>query len=334
MGVPVTFPKIVSLFCGPGGLDKGFQDAGFEIALAIDHSAAAIRTHRRNFAATRSIEADLELMGPAGVVRELTALVEPGGAIGVIGGPPCQGFSRANINSDPQDPRNKLPNLYLDIVEAIQAEFDVKFVLFENVMGIRDKKHSEVFSGVLDRFHEIGLTANVGRFSALDFGVAQARSRVIISAFASPDAAQAFSPKKLSRTDLTVRSVIEDLPPPIFFERGLSPESIPYHPNHWTMQPKSKRFRSPGGVKSGSRSFRRLEWDKPSPTIAFGHREINVHPDGKRRLSILEAMLLQGFPETFVLEGTLSEQVEQVSNAVPPPLAFSLATATSKAIQA
>lgn len=326
-------PKIVSLFCGAGGLDKGYHDAGFDVVLAIDHSAAAIRTHRRNFSRTRSIEADLEDIGAIGVLDALAELVDLGESIGVIGGPPCQGFSRANNQSAARDPRNKLPLLYLDIVEALQAEYDVKFVLFENVVGIRDKKHAEVFSGILSRFEEIGLAPDVDEYSALDFGVAQTRNRIIISAFASSDAARAFSPKKVRRSDLTVRSVIENLPAPRFFERGLKPESIPHHPNHWTMQPRSKRFRSPGGVQSGERSFRRLDWDKPSPTIAFGHREINVHPNGTRRLSIYEAMLLQGFPKTYVLEGTLSEQVEQVSNAVPPPLARALAKATSVALR-
>ena len=333
MEAPKPLPKVVSLFCGAGGLDKGYHDAGFDVVLAIDYSAAAIRTHRRNFTNTRSVQADLEEIGADGVLAELADLVDRGESIGVIGGPPCQGFSRANNQSVASDPRNKLPLLYLDVVEALQGEYGVEFVLFENVVGIRDKKHAEVFSGILSRFQEIGLTSNVDEYSALDFGVAQTRNRVIISAFASSDVARTFRPKKVRRSDLTVRSVIEDLPHPKFFERGLIPESIPHHPNHWTMQPRSKRFSAPGGVQSGERSFRRLDWDKPSPTIAFGHREINVHPNGRRRLSIFEAMLLQGFPKTFVLEGTLSEQVEQVSNAVPPPLARALAKATSVALR-
>jgi DNA (cytosine-5)-methyltransferase 1 len=98
------------------------------------------------------------------------------------------------------------------------------------------------------------------------------------------------------------------------------------------MQPKSHRFLSPTAESGEGRSFRRLNWDAASPTIAFGHREIHVHPNGHRRLSIYEAMLLQGFPADFVLEGNLSEQVEQVSNAVPPPLARSIALAVKSAI--
>ena len=130
-----------------------------------------------------------------------------------------------------------------------------------------------------------------------------------------------------------MRSVIGDLPEPAFCARDLEKSAIPHHENHWTMRPVSKRFSAPGGAQRAGRSFRRLEWDKPSPTVAYGHREIHVHPDGRRRLSIFEAMRLQGFPTDFVLEGTLSSQVEQVSNAVPPPLAEALATAIKVAMR-
>lgn len=328
----MALPKIVSLFSGAGGLDLGFQRSGFTLAFAVDLSPAAIQTHRRNFKGTVSVAADLETLGPEGVLAHLDGVLEPGESIGVIGGPPCQGFSRANTGSDAGDPRNQLPLLYLRIVQALQSRYTVEFVLFENVLGIRDAKHSVTFRGILSKFRQIGLTPEVNEYSALDYGVAQTRNRVIISGFRDKAVARSFLPEKVVATDLTVRSVIGSLPDPAFFARDLAKSAIPRHENHWTMRPVSKRFSRPGGADRAGRSFRRLEWDKPSPTVAYGHREIHVHPDGRRRLSIFEAMLLQGFPEDFVLEGTLSSQVEQVSNAVPPPLAESLATAIKVAM--
>ncbi|MFC4631772.1 DNA cytosine methyltransferase [Promicromonospora alba] len=328
-----ALPKIVSLFSGAGGLDLGFQRADFPLVFAVDLSPAAIQTHRRNFKDTVSVEADLAELGPAGVLAHLDEILEPGETIGVIGGPPCQGFSRANTGSAANDPRNRLPLLYLRIVEALQEKYTVEFVLFENVVGIRDTKHSVTFRGILSKFRDIGLKPNVNEYSALDYGVAQTRNRVIISGFRDDAVAQNFDPKKVAATDLTVRAKIGSLPDPAFFARGLDKSAIPHHENHWTMRPVSKRFSQPGGADRAGRSFRRLKWDKPSPTVAYGHREIHVHPDGRRRLSIYEAMLLQGFPSDFVLEGTLSSQVEQVSNAVPPPLAESLATAISAAMR-
>ncbi len=334
----MTLPRIVSLFSGAGGLDLGFLQEGYEIAFAVDRMAAAIRTHKRNFPKTTSVTADITLRSDVTerlVVLDVIAnVLRDGEPIGIIGGPPCQGFSRANPNSRADDPRNQMPTFYLEIVEALQARYDVQFVLFENVMGIRDAKHSVTFRNILSRFEELKLTAGVTEHSALDYGVPQTRNRVIISGFKSQGAAGAFIPKTTSRADvdLTVRGAIGHLSQPAFFSRGLSVGDIPTHPNHWTMTPRSKRFKGETDGPTLTRSFRRLSWDKPSPTVAYGHREIHVHPDGTRRLSIYEAMLLQGFPKTFILEGTLSQQVEQVSNAVPPPVARSLAAATAVAL--
>ena len=332
MGDEMALPKIVSLFSGAGGLDLGFHDAGFDLAFAVDSSEWAIKTHQRNFRGAKSIAADLIELQPAGVLAHLSQVLKEGESIGVIGGPPCQGFSRANPAALATDPRNKLPILYLEIVEALQEKYDVQFVLFENVLGIRDVKHEIAFKSILAKFRELGLTEKVDQYCALDFGVPQNRRRVIISAFKSPAAANAFAPLTVPRENLDARTAIGGLPAPAFFDRNLSPEDIPHHPNHWTMRPISKRFDNPDGAIKSSRSFRRLAWDKPSPTVAYGHREIHIHPDGRRRLSIYEAMRFQGFPHEFVLEGPLSAQVEQISNAVPPPLAQALAYATIDAI--
>jgi DNA (cytosine-5)-methyltransferase 1 len=75
-----------------------------------------------------------------------------------------------------------------------------------------------------------------------------------------------------------------------------------------------------------------LEWEKPSPTIAYGNREVHVHPSGRRRLSVYEALLLQGFPSDYELVGSLSAQISQVSDAVPPPLAQAIAAGIRRQI--
>jgi DNA (cytosine-5)-methyltransferase 1 len=325
-------PFVVSLFSGAGGLDWGFAHQDFPIALAIDHSDAAVRTHKRNLPNTNSVCADLAELGAAGVATRLKTCIPAGSSIGVIGGPPCQGFSRANIGSTKNDPRNKLVPLYLEIVRELTRNFIVKFIVFENVLGIKDEKHAETFGGLLSGLRTLGFAVEENEFCALDFGVPQARKRVIVSGFRSVDMLTSLRPRRRKGT-ATVREAIGSLRAPAFFSSKLKPEDIPVHPNHWTMNPRSPKFnQSPETWKSG-RSFRRTFWDKPSPTIAFGHREINVHPDCERRLSIYEAMLLQGFPENYVIEGNLSEQSEQVSNAVPPPLASSIASAVKRTLR-
>jgi DNA (cytosine-5)-methyltransferase 1 len=326
-----SLPKIVSLFSGAGGLDLGFKKAGYKIAVAIDLEDAAIRTHRKNFPRTKATVADLIALGPQGVVKAVSATLEPGERIAVIGGPPCQGFSRANTGSHADDPRNKLPQLYLEIVRALQQVYTVEFIVFENVLGIRDKKHENTYKGLIDGIADLGFEVTEKELCATDFGVPQNRRRIVLSGMRKGQGYSGVKPRKRRGLE-TVRDAIGGLNPPVFFKHGLLPKDIPFHPNHWTMQPRSPRFDNPDSEKREGRSFRRLSWDAQSPTIAFGHREIHIHPCGRRRLSIYEAMLLQGFPKKFVLEGNLTEQVQQISNAVPPPLALSVASAVTRAL--
>lgn len=327
-----TLPKIVSLFSGAGGLDLGFKQAGFTIAVAIDVADAAIRTHKKNFPRTMAVVGDLIKLRPAGVVEHVTERLKPGQSIAVIGGPPCQGFSRANATSLTSDPRNKLPKLYLEIVEALQDLYTVEFIVFENVLGIRDKKHAKTYEALVKGITDLGFDVTEKELCSADFGVPQNRRRIVLSGMRQ---GQCYSPVKPRKRKgiATVREAIGGLPAPAYFKRKLDPIDIPVHPNHWTMQPKSARFESRKPEITEQRSFKRLNWDSPSRTIAFGHREIHIHPQGNRRLSIYEAMLLQGFPKEFVLEGNLSEQVEQVSNAVPPPLARSVALAVKRSLR-
>jgi DNA (cytosine-5)-methyltransferase 1 len=332
--VPLTSekPLIISLFSGAGGLDLGFREEGYKIAVAIDYESSAIDTHKHNFQDTKCLVADLTKLGPVGVLKHVKANVPIQSRIGVIGGPPCQGFSRANISSQPDDPRNLLPVLYVDIIRELQKNYTVEFVIFENVLGMKDKKHAPKYAGLISGLQDLGLETTEKELCALDFGVPQNRNRIIVSAVRKDQGYLPVTPKP--RHGLrTVKEAIGTLPLPVFFSRSLKSTDIPHHPNHWTMQPKSIKFTENIEVKSKARSFRKLKWDKASPTIAFGNREIHVHPDGTRRLSIYEAMLLQGFPPEFELKGNLSQQVKQISNAVPPPLARSLAAALKESIE-
>ncbi len=320
---------VLSLFCGAGGLDLGFTNEGFQVKLAIDLSKAAIDTHKSNFINSAAEQHDLLVLGVDGILELCRARFDINQPIGIIGGPPCQGFSRSNMQSNENDPRNLLALLYADVIKALSLEFDVRFVIFENVVGIKDKKHSKIYNGILGKFKKAEFEVFEKTLNALDFGVAQDRKRVIIIAIKKKHLIEQpnFNVKSVH---LTVKDVLKGLPEPIFFKKNINREDIPYHPNHWTMMPKSKKFLNPELFDNKNRSFRVVSWDKPSPTVAYGNREIHVHPNKNRRLSILESLLLQGFPKSFVLEGTLSQQVTQVSNAVPPPMAQEIAKVIKK----
>lgn len=325
-------PSLVSLFCGAGGMDLGFSQAGFPIPVAFDWSDSAIRSHKRNLPDTDAIVADLLLLGPSGVAEAVKKRVPPNTAIGVIGGPPCQGFSRANTTSHESDPRNELAELYVAIVAELQAIYRIDFVVLENVPGIRDAKHLPQYRRITDSLAGLGLDLAERQLCALDFGVPQRRHRLLVTGVRAPHSAARTEPVKSAGISTVQQAIGHIDQEPTFFSKGLLPDNISLHPNHWTMRPRSPRFSDPTLAGTDGRSFKRLQWNVASPTIAFGHREIYVHPTGHRRLSIYEALLLQGFPAAFVLDGNLSEQVEQVSNAVPPPLALGVANGIRRSL--
>lgn len=318
-------PQVISLFCGAGGLDLGFEQAGFTVAYAGDISPAAVNTHNRNFASPVAEVLDISAIKASDLISILAQ--RDCSPVGVIGGPPCQGFSRANTQRSFADPRNQLARNYANILCKLADHFPLKFFVFENVPELLAESNA-IFLKNLKRKLSEKFWISLQILNAADFGVPQNRSRVFIVGIRKvkglPPIRFTF-PEPNVTIKVTVRNAIEGLPPPAFFERGLAPESIPHHPNHWTMRPKSKKFGAE--LVNGGRSLVRLLWDKPSRTVAYGHREIHVHPTGLRRLSIHEAMILQGFPRDYVLTGNLSEQVTQVSNAVPPPVAKALALA-------
>jgi DNA (cytosine-5)-methyltransferase 1 len=324
--------RILSLFCGAGGLDWGFRREGFKIVLACDNFPAAVNSYNLNAKRRVARVADLSEI-TATELRKLISEVSDGEPIhGVIGGPPCQGFSRGNASADPKDPRNQLPYRYADILTDLNSGDKLKFFVFENVMGLLNPRHVTRFQSIRRAFRRAGFNVFHHDLDAQDFGVPQLRRRLFVVGLNKalfPNVEFIFPVGRVRKA--TVRDTIARLPEPAFFERGMNATDIGYHPNHWTMQPKSAKLTTT--ESTDGRSFRRLQWDDLSPTVAYGNREIHVHPDGGRRLTVLEAMLLQGFPSTYRLTGNFSQQITQISNAVPPPVAQVLARAVIRALQ-
>lgn len=320
-----TGPKLVSLFCGAGGLDLGFINSGFDVVYAADYDLSAVQTYNRNHAGKRASQIDLLETSAAELYQQ--AVITPGldGHIdGVIGGPPCQGFSRGNTGRCFSDPRNQLAVKYAEIVNYFFEHSKIKFFLFENVPEILASKNTEFLSMLREKLSE-NFIIHEKEINAANFGVPQQRHRYFIAGISKHIDSTSFKfPEPTALAHKTVREAIHGLPEPVYYKKGCGENDIPFHPNHWTMQPKSKRFLT-GEMPTGGRSFIKLEWGKPSRTVAYGNREIHVHPEGHRRLSIYEAMQLQGFPKSYRLCGSLSAQVKQVSNAVPPPVATALA---------
>jgi DNA (cytosine-5)-methyltransferase 1 len=323
---------LLSLFCGAGGLDRGFEDAGYEIGLALDRKQDSVDSYNRNRpdAAVAKLK-DLSEISIEALDVLYGSRFEPSG---VIGGPPCQSFSQANVNQKEGDVRSALPISFADIVLALHKRSTLDFFVMENVVGLTLKKHVGTLMMVEQKlaaqFHIQRLFLN-----AKDHGVPQNRPRLFLVGISRKTSQKSVGLALETQALRTVRQTIGDLPDPIPFCRGVNMALSGVHVNHWCMAPKSPKFTQEGGVRPGvkGRSFKTLAWDAPSIAVAYGHREVHVHPSGRRRLSVYEAMLLQGFPPTYELVGSLSSQIDQVSEAVPPPLARAVADAMTKALQ-
>lgn len=322
--------QLVSLFSGAGGLDQGFREVGCQPRIAFDFEAAATRTYRANFPDAAVHLLDLACTPAQEIIDYVRQSVDCSKPLVLLGGPPCQSFSRSNVTTKANDPRSDLPGKYAEIVNVLHESLPLVAFVFENVPDLRLYRKNR------HRYAQLIRSLRRGRFktseyllNALDYGVPQNRTRLFLVGLSTSRFGRVpvhLTPNT-SGQRRTVRDTIYGFPEPRYFRRGLDASAIPFHPNHWTMVPRSEKFKrekEPPNVKR--RSFKRLYWDEPSPAVAYGNREIHVHPNGHRRLSIYEAMRLQGFPETFRIEGTLSDQVTQISNAVAPPVAAALAS--------
>jgi DNA (cytosine-5)-methyltransferase 1 len=315
-------------------MDLGFREENFLPVMAIDVNQRAVDTYNHNDPRGIARQGNLARLTDAEIVALAREAFPDSSPRGVIGGPPCQSVSISNVHNKRNDPRKRLLLRYAKIVKALNEAFSLDFFVFENVVGIKSGKHKRYFRKVTKTLEDAGFKLFEGKLNAKHFGVAQDRARIIIVGintrlypninFDFPEGGGELK---------TVADAIGGLPEPAYFKRDILPEEIPHHPNHWTMNPRSPKFTN-RATTTGGRSFRRLDWERQSWTVAYGNREMHVHPGGARRVSIYEAMRLQGFPENYRLLGNLSEQVTQVSNAVPPPLARAIAAAIRTALYA
>lgn len=318
------FP-IVSLFSGAGGLDLGFHQAGFRTTVAVEIWTPAMRTLSHNFPEVTLLASDISHES-FGTLLVDTIAQHGLHAVGLIGGPPCQAFSRGNVKAKADDPRRRLLTHYTALPRLLNSHgIEVPFLVLENVAGLLREANRNVLDEALTQLRSDGYTVQYSVLNSLEYGVPQTRRRFFAVATKHP---WSFAwPTAIKKHPTTVREAIEHLPEPAYNQRRPVPADFPYHCNHWTSRRRSSRFAEQRFNRW--RSFRLLDWDSPSPTVAYGNREIHVHPSGTRRLSILEGMILQGFPESYELLGNFSEQVKQVSNAVPPPLAKAIAMSLS-----
>lgn len=199
--------NIVDLFSGCGGFSLGFELAGFKTTCAVEHDLWAAETFSFNHPKTIVINDDIRKVKASGLNIKK-------GVDGVIGGPPCQGFSLSG-SRDPKDPRN---SLFMDFVRVVK-ELKPKFFVMENVPGIlsmRTKNGDYVKNIIRSEFEKAHYKVCIHILNAANFGVPQARERVFFFGVRSefPLASSKITPPAVLAPgeQISIWNAISDLP--------------------------------------------------------------------------------------------------------------------------
>jgi len=224
----MTEPAVLDLFAGAGGFSLGFHWAGFQTAVAIDHSAVAVETLEGNFSdhGIKALVRDLASFTPRDLQAYLTRLGEPSSFDVIVGGPPCQGWSsvgRGKMRSlrtpggrrqEDSDPRNELYKNFLEYVRF----FKPPVAVMENVPGMLSHNGRNVASYVAESLNAVGYTVQWELLNASEFGVPQVRERLIFVGVRKDLNLKFDFPKTRTARDrrmypeVTVREAIGDLP--------------------------------------------------------------------------------------------------------------------------
>lgn len=323
---------VVSFFAGAGGLDLGFENAGFNVEWACEYDKNIWETYRLNHPNTFLDTRSITNVQPEDLPENIT---------GIIGGPPCQSWSLAGSMKGIDDPRGKLFYDYLRLLKAKKP----KFFVAENVPGMLSPTHINEFLKIVDKFKECGYKVTYKILNAWDFGAAQDRKRVIIIGYRE-DLGIEFNFDKLKPVEkkLVLRDIIADLPKPIpALEKNKANEDTGEFANNEYFI---------GGFSSIFMSRNRIRtWEEPSFTIQASGRQAPIYPgsdpmrkldknkweftgENYRRLSIRECARIQGFPDSFIFKYTkVDNGYKMIGNAVPVPLAKAIAKQIKKDLQ-
>ena len=303
---------IASLFCGAGGLDMGFEQAGYKTVWANDFDACACATYKL-WNPTEVVHSD---------ISEINLAQIPKSDI-ILGGFPCQGFSLSGPRNI-DDSRNKL---YKEYVKIVDNKKPLAFI-GENVKGLLTMGQGHIISKIIEDFSKCGYNVFKKLLNSKDYGIAQDRERVIIIGFRKDLEINNFDFPIYKGKSLSLKDAIGHMPEP-------SDEEV-------CRDAFSSRYMSRN---------RKRNWDEVSYTIPAMAKQVTLHPSspdmvkiGKdswrfgengatRRLSYKEAAAIQTFPEDMEFIGNLTNKYKQIGNAVPPKLAKIIAEAVYKVLE-
>lgn len=322
--------SIVDLFAGVGGLSMGFDDNGFTTVMANDFDKHAANTFKLNHPHVKFIDGDV-----AKITEDLIKKSIGSTQVDVLmGGIPCQSFSMAGRRirrgiDNSNDPRHFLYKEYFRILDILRP----KVAIIENVKGILSSHGGEIIKEILYSFEDRGYKADYKLLDASDYGIPQARQRVVI--VANKISQKNVFPEKHNKK-VPVGDVLKNIPrnSKNHEKRYLTGETLRrvklIKPGqNWTYLPKEMQTKS---IHSGA--YGRIDPSKPSKTLTTRFDTPSVgyvtHPIEDRTLTVREGARIQTFPDNFIFTGPRMQQYKQVGNAVPVKLGYELSKGVKK----
>jgi DNA (cytosine-5)-methyltransferase 1 len=335
----------IDIFSGCGGMTVGAKLAGIQVKYAVELNYHCASTYSHNHTDVKMINTDIRKFR----VHDLKlSKREP---IVLFGGPPCQGFSKSNQKTkNKQNENNWLFKEFIRVAKELKPDW----IVFENVGGFSESLEGFFFKETLINFKKMGYATSQFLLNASNYGVPQNRKRVFI--VCSLDGITIEEPKATTQK-INVGEALYDLPN---LKNGAKFSVLPYNQkphsayskamrgklekstNHFVTQNSEeiiKRYKyvPQGGnwenipiklmqnYKDVSRChsgiYHRLDEAKPSVVIGNYRKNMLIHPKENRGLSVREAARLQSFEDNYIFKGFLTDQQQQVGNAVPPYLA-------------
>jgi len=343
-------------------LDIGFEQAGFEVVwtnevnrLFTDMYSYGMTSWKRSVfpesaEAIISSKGNIENIFTPRILKEAFNGKRPP-FFGVIGGPPCPDFSSGGKNRGCNGDNGKLSKTYVHRICTIKPSFFV----FENVSGLhRTKIHRKFLAKLEKTLEKKDYCLDLRILNSLDFGLPQNRERLFMIGIQKKIAS-----KCLGRTvkpnernwfhwpEPVYANAKESYTWPDIVPKGKIPRQPSEIPGELTVYSLLNRNNDPSKLLNGKdffkpysdkfdtiregdthrKSFKRLHRFRFSPTVCYGHNEVHLHPWKRRRLSVREAMRIQGIPDTYALpeDATLTAKFAIVSNGVPVPLGHTVA---------
>lgn len=297
--------KIVDLFCGCGGFTEGFKSAEFNILAGVDKDADAIKTYEANHDSD-AYQLDLSEITPRDLCEHIG--VQKNEIDGIIGGPPCQGFSQAG-DRNPSDPRNKLVRNYFSIIEFVEP----KFFVMENVPAITYSRNKEAISYIQQKSDKMGYNLSYKTINVADFGVPQTRKRTFFLGYKNTEPE---FPNPTHESNRVGMNDVIDVPDGQIVSSYGTTETLKGERNTRHTSKPSYTVRATRCLVDIIPSDYEPPEDGSTPSIT----DVRIY-----RTDESESALIQSFPKDFEFVGNKTSKQSQIGNAVPPKMATAIA---------